>query len=147
MGMNNIWEQKCSFFIHFPLYIIWCLVGWHLDSSRGGTQTLVEGSGGVIVDESTKGTTPWPTTTSITTSSTTTTIVLSCWIAWQSLPPLWCLSLLLCQTLTWYGMMRWRNPTFVTIYDSWHTRLPRWCHHHARICGGHSDPLYPFYDF
>jgi hypothetical protein len=46
----------------------------------------------------------------------------------------------LCQTLTWYGMMRWRNPTFVTIYDSWHTRLPRWWHHHARICGGAQHP-------
>lgn len=41
-----------SFFIHFPLYIILCLVGWHLDSSRSGTEGLVEGSGGVILSES-----------------------------------------------------------------------------------------------
>ena len=41
-----------SFFIHFPLYIILCLVGWHPASSRGGTQGLVEGSGGVILRES-----------------------------------------------------------------------------------------------
>jgi hypothetical protein len=67
-------------------------------------------------------------TTSIRTSSATTSIVSLCWMRWQSLPPSVCLSLLSCQNLIRCGMMRWRNPTFVTTYDTWHL------HFHWRHC-------------
>ena len=138
-------SRNAPFFIHFPLYIKSFLVGWHLDSSRGGTEELVGGSGGCIVRES-SGIEPW-TTTSTPASLATTSTVCSWWMKWLSLPTSVCLSPASCQNLTRCGMMRWRNPTFVTTYDTWHLQFFWRCYHLPWFGWCSFDRHYCFYCF